>query len=83
MQLLKYNKCNIFGQDFFIAFCGVKRIKKLLFGRILIRNDKKTMYDVINCISQKIVAVDTWLLNSFETNGLVSYECHNTKQFEF
>lgn len=83
MQLLKYNKCTIFGQDFFIAFRGVKRIKKLLFGRILIRNDKKTMYDVINCISQKIVAVDTWLLNSFETNGLVSYECPNTKQFEF
>lgn len=52
MQLLKYNKCTIFGQDFFIAFRGVKRLKKLLFGRILIRNDKKkTMYDVINCIS--------------------------------
>lgn len=41
MQLLKYNKCTIFGQDFFIAFRGVKRLKKLLFGRILIRNDKK------------------------------------------
>lgn len=41
------------------------------------------MNDVINCISQKIVAVDTWLLNSFETNELVSYECPHTKQFEF
>lgn len=37
------------------------------------------MNDVINCIFQKILVVDIWLLNFFEMNELVLYECNNIK----
>lgn len=37
------------------------------------------MYDVINCIFQKIVVVDIRLLNFFEMNELVLYECFDIK----